>query len=335
MIDPLQFLSKLKSIDLPPVIHLMGDDDWIQEVVRRRLIEHWCGEGESDFDRLVGAQGAADLVNHFGAASLFAMRKVLVLCDPSPTEKGTSLASMGKNQQAAFFEACGLIPRGMDLLLVQTGMMKSTSVVLKGLSKIALGVDASPPKGAVRRTWIDLMARKAEVTLSPELAEAMAGSEIPLGVLKADLEKLALAVEPGAEAPLEIWKDLTQADPEATVWEIGDHLTLKKTGQLLKVLHDLRTEGLTIHDLLPALFTWCQQRLQIKAHEASKRGGSPEGVHPFVLKKIGSQLNKIPLAVIREEALALYRLDRISKQSLENPELALEKTLVSISERKR
>ncbi|MCA9433309.1 MAG: hypothetical protein KC940_22515, partial [Candidatus Omnitrophica bacterium] len=87
MIDALAFLSKFKSMDLPPVIHLMGEDLWIREVVRKRIIETWCGEGEISYDRLVGTQGAGELEKHFGSASLFATRNVIVLADPAVGEK--------------------------------------------------------------------------------------------------------------------------------------------------------------------------------------------------------------------------------------------------------
>jgi DNA polymerase III delta subunit len=303
-------------------------------VVRKRVLETWCGEGEVSYDRLVGTQGAAEIPRHFGAGSLFASRKVIVLTDPIAGEKGTPLSSLGKNQLAALEATCKSIPKEMDLLLIETGMMKKTSAVTKTLAGLAFSVDTTPPKGAVRRSWIELMARRSQVNLAPDLMEALSASEIPLGTVLADLNKLAIAVEEGAEATMELWRDLTQSSPEVSIWEMGDFLTQGKTAQVLRVLKDLRAEGLRIHELLPALFTWNQQRLQIRSNQLAGTGKDPEGIHPFVLRKIGSQISKLPIDRLRKEGMALYRLDRISKQSLEDPEIALEKTLTSFSERR-
>ncbi|MCA9410852.1 MAG: hypothetical protein KC931_05300 [Candidatus Omnitrophica bacterium] len=331
MIDALAFLSKLKSMDLPPVIHLMGEDLWIREVVRKRIIETWCGEGEISYDRLVGTQGAGELEKHFGSASLFATRNVIVLADPAVGEKGTALSSLGKNQLAALEHAIKSIPKQTDLLVLETATLKKTSVLLKLLSKHATLVDASPPKGAARRKWLELMAKRVQVRLTPDLIEAMTAAETPLGTLLADLTKLSLAVEPEEEASVDLWKELTQSSPEVSIWEIGDHLNDGRTASVLKILKDLRGEGRTIHDLLPSLFNWSQQRLQIRSNQLRGGGDSPEGIHPFVLKKIGSKIGKTSMDSIRREARELYRLDRVSKQSLENPEQALEKALVSFS----
>jgi len=334
MIEALKFLSQLKSSEPPPVVHLMGEDDWIRDVVRKRIVAAWCGEDEVSRTRLVGTQGALEVGKSFGAASLFATRNVVVLSDPGPGEKGTALSSLGKNQLATLVEACQNIPKETDRLVIETATLKKTSSVHKSLEKIAVTVDTSPPKGASRRNWIELMTRREKANLAPKLLEAMTASETPLGAVLADLGKLALAVDEGQEVPIELWRELTQASPEVSVWEIGDHLTLGKTAQVFRAVTDLRGEGHTIHDLLPSLFLWNQQRLQIRSNQLEGGGKPPEGIHPFVLKKMGSQIERIPLERIRKEGMALYRLDRLSKQSRENPEIALEKSLASFSERK-
>ena len=334
MTDALAFLSKLKSTEVPSVIHLMGEDQWIREIVRKRIVETWCGEGEVSFDRVVGTQGVGDLSNHFGSASLFATKNVIALSDPAPGEKGTALSSLGKNQLATLEKACASIPKQTDLLVIETATLKKSSVVFKTLSKLAFEVDVAPPKGAVRKKWIEIMAKRTEVRLSPPLLDAMNASEVPLGTLLADMNKLSLATEPEEEASIELWNELTQSSPEVSVWEIGDFLNQGQTAKVVETLRNLRTEGRTIHELLPALFNWSQQRLQIRSHQLHGGADDPEGIHPFVLKKIGSRIGGVSIERIRKETRELYRLDRVSKQSLEDPELALEKSLVSFTERK-
>lgn len=329
MIDPFAFLKQIASAPPPPVVHLSGDEPWLRETLRRRIVAVWCGEeAGGQTDRLVGTAGVAALPGAMGAGSLFAEKKVLALADPAPGEKGTSLAQMGKNQLAALEEAIASMPSDINRLIIETGTLKKTSILDKMLAKKTEQVDVSPPKGAARRKWIEILAKRSEVALEPDLWEAMTAGSAPLSALAADLEKLSLATADGDKATLDVWRDLSQTDPEATVWEIGDHLGAKRADRALDSLNSLRREGRTIHEVLPSLHTWNQQRLQIKSHEAGGGRGAPEGVHPFVLKKIGAQISRRSLESLRKEQRDLLYLDRCSKQSWEDPELALEKFLV-------
>jgi len=329
MTDPLAFLKRIASSPPPPVVHLCGEDLWLQETVRRRIVVSWCGEGAGgQVDRLIGTPGIAALAGTMAGGSLFADKKVVALSDPPPGEKGPSLAQMGKNQAKALEEAILSMPDDLNRLIIETGTLKKTSILHKLLADRSEQVDVSPPKGAARRKWIEILAKRSEVALEPELLEAMSAGSAPLSALAADIEKLSLAVGEGEDATLEIWRDLSQTDPEATVWEIGDHLGARKPDRAMDSLHSLRREGHTIHDILPSLHTWSQQRLQIKSHETSGAPGAPEGVHPFVLKKITAQVSRRTLESLRREQRELLYLDRCSKQSWEDPEIALEKFLI-------
>jgi DNA polymerase III delta subunit len=330
MIDALSFLRDLKNSVPPPVVHLAGDDVWIRETVRGRIGAAWCGiEGNTYPDRLVGTTGIAGLAGAAAAGSLFAERKVIVLADPGPGEKGKPLSGMGKNQLQTLVDAIRDLPTDQHCLVIETGPLKKSSALLARLSGLAAQVDTSQPTGAARAGWIKLLARRSGVTLGMELMEAMTAASAPLGVLVSDLEKLALAVPEGEEPSLELWKDLSQADPEATVWEIGDHLGAGKPGSALASLRTLETGGHTVHEILPSLLSWNQQRLRVKSHALSRIQGDPKDLHPFVVRKIGNQVARVPLSEIRREQKELLYLDRCTKQSWENPHTVLEKFLVT------
>lgn len=336
MKEPLTFLRDLKDNPPPPVVHLAGEDLFIRETIRNRVISAWSEGGNgATVDRLAGTDGAAALPGAMGAGSLFATRKVIILADPPPSPKASKkaavpLASLGKNQLASLQKSIGEMPSATHRLILETGTLKATSQVLKVFAGLGVQVDASPPKGQARQKWIAMLARKKEALLDGELEAAMTASTVPLSVLAADLEKLALAKQEGEQADLATWKALTQAEPETSIWEIGDALGAGQAGKALESLKNLEEAGANINQIIPALLSWNQQRLQVKSMETAGTG-SPEGMHPFVLKKIKAQVERRSLAQLRREQRGLCYLDRCMKQSWENPHTLLEKLLVEFS----
>lgn len=337
MKDPLVFLRQLKSTPPPPAVHLAGDDSFIREVVRKRIVAVWCGEGgDAPVEILLGTEGAANLPKAFGSSSFFESRKVIVLTDPpASSRKGAGktnpLSVMGKNQISALKTAVGDLPVETCRLVIETGVLKPGSQLLKVLGDVTDQVDVSPPRQSARQKWVTLMAQKTGVLLEPDLEEALSASDAPLGVLLADLEKVALATPEGVEAQVHTWQSLTQAEPESTVWEIGDHLGAGKAGNALACLRNLEAAGTNINQIVPALLSWNQQRLQVKSIEAGRKDCTPTGMHPFVVKKMKAQVAHRSLAELRKEQRRLCYLDRALKQSWENPHTLLEKILVEFA----
>jgi DNA polymerase III delta subunit len=332
MVDPLVFLKNLQTSDPPVAVLLLGEEPFIRETVRRRIVEKWCGEeGSLSTERLIGTGGIPQIGGAMGAGSLFADKKVVILSDPEPGEKGSPLSGMGKNQLAELVAAIKAVPAGMNRLVIETGGMKTTSAAAKELAKVCETVDTASPTGAARKKWIALMAKKVGVSLEEDLSLSMAASSTPLQTLLLDMEKLSLAAEEGARATLDLWRDLSQSDPDATVWEIGDNLGGGNPGEALEKLATLKHQGMTIHEILPSLLTWNQQRLRVKSFQAGGGSGNPDGVHAFVAKKMAEQIRRRSLKDLRGEQKDLVYLDRCSKQSWEDPEILLEKFLVQVA----
>jgi len=333
---PLEFLSSLKKEPSPPIVHFSGDDVWIRETLRNRIIEVWTGkEADSAVERLVGTGAIPELFSAGGPGSLFTSRKVIILSDPSQGERGTSLSSAGKNQIAELASTLAEIPKVANRVIIETGTLKATSGLNKTLAKIAVQVDTSPPKEAGRQKWIPLLAKRAAVRLAPDLSRAMSVSTAPLGTLVEDLEKLALATEEGEEASLATWTALSQADPESTVWEIGDNLGLGRADNALESLKNLEDAGQDTYSILPSMLSWNQQRLQVKSYDESRGQGNPEGVHPYVLRKVRGQVSNRLLKRLRDEQRALHELDWLLKRGLEDPHVTLEKLFVQFAQGER
>ncbi|MCG3196182.1 MAG: hypothetical protein HUU16_00915 [Candidatus Omnitrophica bacterium] len=335
MKDAFGFLKQLKTETPPPVVHLRGEDALIRETIRRRIVMAWStGEEEATLEFLIGSPGIAALGAAAGGGSFFSLRKVLVLTDPPASnrknQKVPLLSTLGKNQLAELARILRDLPKEHTRVLVETGDLKPTSQLLKTLAECSVQVDASPPKGKVREQWIQALAKRAEVALGADLLEAMTASDAPLSVLAADLEKVALATEEGKEADLDTWQALTQAEPQAKIWETGDALGEGNPGKALAAMKTLEESGTDIYGIVPALLSWNQQRLQVKSAEAKGRG-TPEGMAPFIIRKIKPQVAGRSLPRLRREQKALFHLDRALKQSWEDPQTLLEKFLVEFS----
>lgn len=337
MRDALDFLRSLKDKPPPPVILLSGEEDYIRERIRKRVLELWQdpNSGTETMD-LVGIEGAVKLPSAMGLSSFFTSRKVVHLFDaPAKKRKAdpTPLSFMGKKQIAGLVAAIGQIPTDSVRLIIDPGSAKKDSGFQKALAEVSVQVDVSPPKGQRRQEWIRILAKRAGAQMDPELEQTMTTIEAPLRILAADLEKLSLATPDGGSANVALWLALTQTDPQSTIWEIGDNLGTGNTAGVLRALKNLESGGLDVYGIVPAILSWNQQRLQVKSYTQGHREGDPPGLHPFVAKKMRAQVSKRTLEQLRLEQRKLLRLDRSLKQSWENPHTLLEKLLVEFSQR--
>lgn len=335
MKEPLAFLKSLSQTPYPPVVHLLGEDSFIRRIVREKLFEAW---GSTDLDTPVESLVGSEAAQRFsssggGGGSLFSTKRIVWISDPPSGEKRKGpnpLSSMGKNQIASFVQALKSLDAATEYVLVETPGLKKTAQLAKALEDITVQVDAGPPAESGRARWIGLIAKKMGLGLAPDLAHRLEASSIPLETLFKDLEKVWLATELGDEAELETWQSLTQAEAEASIWEIGEALGRGEAAKALAALKALEDQGVEIYPIVGALQTWNNQRIQVKA--ALDRGGSqaPEGIHPFVFKKMRDQVAKVSLERLREEQRALLHLDRALKQSWENPHTLLERLIVEM-----
>lgn len=337
MKDALEFLKGLKEKTLSPALFLVGDDDYIREKIRKRVLELWQDpDSDTESLNLVGIEGAESLPSAMGMSSFFSSRKVIFLLDaPAKRKKEdhTPFSFMGKKQMAALVEAIGQIPQESVRLVIDPASAKRDTGLQKALSAVTVQVDVFSPKGKIRHEWISLLARKAGATLDHGLEEMMVASEASLRTLAYDLEKVSLATPEGGKATVPMWQALTQADPQSTIWEIGDNLGVGNTGGVLRAIKNLESGGLDVYGIVPAILSWNQQRLQVKSYTHSRSEGDPPGIHPFVAKKIRAQVTRKSLEQLRQEQRKLFRLDRSLKQSWENPHTLLEKLLVEFSQR--
>ncbi len=339
MKDALDFLKSLKGSPPPPTVLVSGDEDYIREMIRKRVLLKWQDPAaDTEILNLVGIEGAAKLPLAMGLSGFFTTRKVIYLLD-APTKKNkrkddpTPFSYMGKKQIAALVEAIGQVPSDSVRLVIDPGSAKKDSGFQKSLAAVAVQVDASPPKGSQREEWIAVLAKRAGVAIERDLEQMLMVCEAPLRTLAADLEKLALATPDGGKATTAMWRALTQADPQSTIWEIGDSLGAGNAGGALHAIRNLESAGLNVYGIVPTVLTWNQQRLQVKS--AGQSETDPAGMHPFVVKKIRAQVGKKTLGQLRLEQRKLLRLDRSLKQSWENPHILLEKLLVEFSGRSK
>jgi len=337
MISALSFLRSIKDKPPPTAIFLAGDEEYVRETVRRQIQTAWQ-DPSSDIEilNLVGIEGAAKLSSAMELSNFFCSRKVIYLFDaPSKKQRKddpTSFSYIGKKQIATLVEEIKQIPEESVRLVIDLGSPKKDSALQKALAGVAILVDVFSPKGKDRQEWVSILAKRAGANLEQNLEQTMIASDVSLRTLAADLEKLAMAAPDDGKATIAMWMSLTQADPQSTIWEIGDSLGVGNTGGALRALRNLESGGLDVYKIMPAILGWNQQRLQIKS--LPKDSGDPPGMHPFVVKKIRSQVGNKTLNQLRQEQRKLFHLDRSLKQSWENPHTLLEKLLVEFAGRR-
>jgi DNA polymerase III delta subunit len=337
MKDALSFLKELRQGISPVSVFLAGDDPFLAETVKQQIIHAWSPvETGAEVVSLVGIEGALKLPNLFGIGSLFSSRKIIILADSTTAKRSkrdpTPLGLMGKKQIAVLLQSIQKIPpETVRLIIHPTPPKKEKRTLDNALGEVLEVVDVTSPKGKQRLQWIKMLASKAGVLLAPDLEDQMSRSTVPLKTLAIDMEKVALATEEGETASVQTWLLLSQAEPEATVWEISDRLGESNPAKALDSLQILEKTGIPIYQIIPILLNWNQQRLQVKAASLSGSKETVAGLHPFVVKKIQQQVSRLPISLIREQQRQLFYLDRCLKQSWENPHVLLEKMMIEFS----
>lgn len=353
MKSAIQFLKALKQAPPPSIIHLLGEDLFIRDKVLDAVRKSWFEEGgDAETTHLYGSEHLSRLKESFNFGSMFASRKMVLFWDRDESrsrsaggdrkgktkrggEKAGPLLSMDAAQVKSLLETLRDLPENQVCLVFLTPLSEKESVFQKALSNVAEQVQVSLLTPAARRDWISQLAREAGVTLDPELGRTLEAYQGPMLPLWQDLCKLAGYTEGKSEATLEMWEMLTQVNPEASlVWSIGDALNRKDAGGALWHFQNLLRGGLEIYQILPALYTWSIQRLQIRSHDLTDPRSPVEGVHPFVVQKVRDHIAKTPLSRLRKELQKILYLDRCTKQSWENPHILLEKDLIEFSREK-
>ena len=233
-----------------PVYVLYGDDEYLRDEHRRRIVREVVGEADPqlavtsyDGKKRGGSSSEgdpqspagppppdpllADVLNDLHSQPLLAPRRLVIVRDADP------FVTACRGELEAYLEKPG--PAAALLLIVSSWL--STTILAKKVAKIGEAIDCSAPAGTRLGQWIAEAARKRGKTIAPDAArllEEYVGAD--MAGLDMEVEKLSLYVGSRPAIAAEDVRILTLATAEAGDYALVNALRALDAKAALAVL---------------------------------------------------------------------------------------------------
>lgn len=280
-------LDDLRTRQIRPVYLFYGDEDYLQELVLKSMLDEliepaWRAFNYAVFD-------ARNLEFSTLAEYLFTMPmfggKVAVLRDAFK-----SPAAFEEKLAASFSE----LPPANHLILLSDSADQRRKL-FKAVAEAGRCVEFKKLRAGDVSAWIRERAGASGVEISPEAVAAMieyAGND--LRQLEANLSKAIAHAGPGAnKVGSEDVSAVSGRTSLHTIFELGDAIGRRNPAQAQVVLKDILESGETAVYVLVMLARHFRQLLQARTYSRQGLAGADlaaaMGVHPFVAMKSSQQ----------------------------------------------
>ncbi|MGE5576894.1 MAG: DNA polymerase III subunit delta, partial [Syntrophothermus sp.] len=277
----------LKTDQVRPVYLFFGEEDYLQELVLKELLDKLIEPAWRSFNYAVF--DARNLEFATLAEFIFTMpmfgRKVAVIRDAFK-----SPAAFEEKLAASFSE---LPPANLLVLLSET--VDQRKKLFKAVAAAGRCVEFKRLRAGEASAWLGQRARVFGLEISPEAAGTMieyAGND--LRQLEADLSKAIAHAGPGAKKiGIEDVSAVVGRTSLHTIFELGDAIGRRRPAQAAVVLKDILASGETPVYVLVMLARHFRQLLQARVYAGQGLSGAnlaaAMGVHPFVAMKTSEQ----------------------------------------------
>ncbi|TDA70229.1 MAG: DNA polymerase III subunit delta [Clostridia bacterium] len=320
-----QWLGEIDRGHIAPVYLLVGPETYLQreavDTVKSRLLRQ---EMEAfNFQKFNARETAPDyLLTLVRTPAWGGGSRVLVLENAAGNrEWEKALVAYMENP---FPGACLLITGGEEV--------QGTGTLVKAGQKKGWLVECKPLKGEQLAAWLRQRCHWLGLTMAPAAVEYLvATGSGDLAALAEEVEKCALYVWPEKNVTLQDVQEMTQAEPEATIFRLVDAVGLRQIGEALVWLRQLLSQG---EPPLRAEFMIGRQ-LRLLARAGHSQGNPAAvakelGVPEFVARKLGRQVRNYTPAELAAATERLLEVDLKLKRGADAP-LVLELFLLSLA----
>lgn len=265
----------------------------------------YSGLNVSSFD--LGTPGSRDqiykdLKNALQVNSLFGSNKLIIL-------KNFITPKLDKEWQTLIIETLGKLTDGFFLIFVQKDKPDARGKLYKEIQKLvkkggAESKEYKLPQGAALVNWIQKKAKQEKANFNPgaiELLVASVGND--LWQMDIEIQKLS-NYKNGAEITKEDVDLLVKGKYNDDIFQLMDAISVKDKKKALKLFRDQIDSGANEIYLLTMLIRQFRIFWQMKEY-VQEHGPAPDPIarelkiHPFVVRKTLSQLDKFKLAEIK------------------------------------
>ncbi|MDG3003966.1 DNA polymerase III subunit delta [Paludisphaera mucosa] len=313
-----------------PVYVVYGDDAYLRrEAIRRSIREEIPGdEADVGVVRFEGASAKlADVVDELRTLPFFSKRRVALVEEADP------FVTAYRKELEAYVDA----PSSSGCLILAVRTWPSNTRLAKSAAKAGLPIDCSSPSESDLIRWLPAYATRAESKLGPDAAKLLLELVGPeLGILVAEVEKLAIATAHVGEIRREDVARFVEAGRIEEIWDVVNAATEGRGEQAARLLDDLIAKGEHPVKLLAQMSStlirvYNAGRLRaarLSVSEACKAAGVP----PFLEQQVVRQHTHLgPSRVDRLPADLLQADLDVKGGSQLNPRVVLEMLLIRLS----
>lgn len=208
---------------------------------------------------------------------------------------------------------------------------QSTGALVKACRKKGWLVECNHLKGDQLTAWLQQHCRRLDLSLAPAATKYLVAAHSgDLTALAAEVAKCALYVWPEKNITLRDAQEVTQAEPEVTIFRLVDAIGLRQIGEALTWLRQVLSQGEP--PLRVEFMIGRQLRLLARAGSGQRTPAvlaQELGVPEFVARKLGQQVRHFPLTELEVATERLLEVDLKIKKGAD-PSLALELFLLSL-----
>ena len=308
------------------VFFFHGEDEYIREEAVAKTVAAFLDEATRDFnlDQVRGSDVAAEeLASVVATPPMMAERRVVVVRDA----QGLSVKAREVVEAAAADPPAGLV------LVVSAAIPSgSKAKFYDELKKRATSVEFSPLSTDDAPGWVMETAREAHgVEMDPDAARAIvSGIGVDLGVLSAELKKLAAYVQERRRITLDDVRAVGGSIPKQDRWAWFDMIAERRFGEALATLPVLLESG---ENGVGLVIGMGGQLLKVALVCAGGQGALERELKPFqrwMARRIVPQARRWTLPEVDAALAELLRTDRLLKSASLNDRQAIEELLLRI-----
>lgn len=316
--------SELDAGTVRPAYLVAGEEALLRDEALAAIERAVLADAARDFnyDRLEGdSVSPAALGDALAALPVMAANRLVVLREP----EGRRAGAKALVEALADIVAAQLAARGSVLVVVAAKPDKRQRWVKAFAKDPAALVECDAPRTSREiAAFAKSEAKRQGVALAPEAADRLAelvGPELLL--LRQEIAKAALLVEPGAKVTLEIVESATLQIAQQPIWDLTDAIGEGRTADALRLLGRMRDAA--PQAVLGALASHFRRLARVR------HGGRVAGP-PFVARKLESQARRYSVARMGTCLEAIHATDVALKgASALAPDLVLERLVLGLA----
>ncbi len=321
--SPDKLLERLGRGEPIPAIVLLGDDHYLRDLCRAKIIEAAAVPAEArDWAVLrmsARESGWDEILARAQMLPMFAPRQVVLVDDAGTVER---LGEKAREQVIAALEKYFAEPSPLTTLVLEAPSLDGRQRFSKLLYDKAVCVELTIGSESAASLAMQ-MAKDLRAALDRDaaalLADIMNGQPARI---RMELEKLATYVHGRNRITMGDVENLVVAARKNTVWQLADLLVSRKRNEALSFVDNLLRQGEPIPQLVGAL-AWTYRKL-IEARDLPPRTSGYQaartlGMNPTAAETAIRQAHRIPKADLLDGLAALAEADSESKSSNPDP----------------